>query len=319
MYIDFSKYDYSSIDESQRNVYIERDKVAYKEIVKKWFDDNVDAIVQRKWLVEDISYLTSVSDFIRLLKEAENLFEFGFYTGCIALTGISVEDFTKFLATKLGQDKLVDKNQYDRIKALKDRGLIAESTRGSLDVIRKIRNDCLHYNEDFKRKNNNELEGDAIQSLNEFKKIVKNLIGELPLSPDSALDRFLEVMNETVKQSASTNRESVKNSEDMNLKLRNASSILLGMPTAFHPNTEIVVFSGFYKVLEIDLDIEPPEITLEDVSNGLPVVVDLEDGDKQFLKNEEIAEGDIIQARIKSEVSKIGQTAAWKFLNLRKG
>lgn len=318
MYIDFSKYDYSSIDESQRSAYVERDKAAYKDIVKKWLDDNVDEIVERKWLVEDISYLTSVSDFIRLLKEAENLFEFGFYTGCIALLGISAEDFTKFLATKLGQEKLVDKTQYDRIKILKDKGLIPESTHRSLDIIRKIRNDCLHYNEDFKRKDNTQLESDAIQSLNEFKQIVKDLLGELPSTPDTALDRFLEVMSEAAKQSASEKRESVKNFEDMNLKLRNASSILLGMPTAFHPNTEIVVFSGFYKILEIDLNIEHPEITLEDVSNGLPVVVDLEDGDKQFLKKGKIKEGDIVQARIRSEVSTLGQTAAWKFLNLRK-
>jgi Domain of unknown function (DUF4145) len=318
MYIDFSKYDYSSIDENQRSIYIERDKAAYKDIVKEWFDDNVDEIVERKWLIEDISYLTSVSDFIRLLKEAENLFEFGFYTGCIALLGISAEDFTKFLATKLGQEKLADKTQYDRIKILKDKGLIPESIHGSLDIIRKIRNNCLHYNEDFKRKDNTELESDAIQSLNEFKQIVKNLLGELPSTPNAALDRFLAVMSEAAKQSTSDKRESVKNFEDMNLKLRNASSILLEMPTAFHPNTEIVVFSGFYKILEIDLNIKPPEITLEDVSNGLPAVVDLEDGDKQFLKKEKIKEGDIVQARIRSEVSTLGQTAAWKFLNLRK-
>lgn len=116
----------------------------------------------------------------------------------------------------------------------------------------------------------------------------------------------------------SENNESVKNPEDMNLKLRNASSILLGMPTAFHPNTEIVVYSGFYIVLEADLDIEPPEITLEDASNGLPVIVDLEEDDKRLLEKEGIKEGDIVQARIRSEVSKLGQTTTWKFLNLRK-
>jgi hypothetical protein len=319
MYIDFSKYDYSSIDESQRSIYIERDKIAYKEIIRKWFDDNIDEIVERKWLVEDISYLTSVSDFIRLLKEAENLFEFGFYTGCIALTVTSAEDFTKFLATKLGQENLVNRTQHDRIKSMKDKGLIAESTYDSLDVIRKIRNSCLHYDEDFKRKDNSELESDAIQSLNEFKKIVKNLIGEIPSTLDSVNDCFLGVMGEAAKQSISKNWESVKNSEDMNLKLRNAFSVLLGMPTAFHPNVNTVVFSGFYKVLEIELDIEPPEITLEDVRNGLAVIVDLEDRDKKFLEKEEIVEGDIIKARIKSEVSKIGQTAAWKFLDLKKG
>ncbi|MBD1920516.1 DUF4145 domain-containing protein [Microcoleus sp. FACHB-831] len=318
MYIDFNKYNYSLIDGSQRKVYIERDKAAYRDIIKEWFDNNLDEIIERKWLIEDILYLASVSDFIKLLKEAENLFEFGFYTGCIALTGISAEDFTKFLATNLGREKLVTESQYRRINTLKNEGLITETIHGSLDVIRKIRNDCLHYNQDFKQKDNNELKSDAIQVLNEFKKIVSDLIGELPPTPEMTFDRFLKVVDEATKQSVSENYESVKNSEDVNLKLRNASSILLGMPTAFHPNTKIVVFSGFYTVLEVDLDIEPPEITLEDVSNSLQVNVDLEEEDKRLLEKEGIKEGDIVQARIRSEVSKLGQTATWKFLNLRK-
>lgn len=119
MYIDFNKYDYSLIDESERSLYIERDKAAYREIILEWFNSKVDEIVERKWLIEDLQYLASVSDFIKLLKEAENLFELGFYTGCIALTSISVEDFTKFLATQLGVEKLVDKTQFERIKGLK--------------------------------------------------------------------------------------------------------------------------------------------------------------------------------------------------------
>jgi hypothetical protein len=269
-------------------------------------------------LIDDISYLASVSDFIRLLKEAETLFEFGFYTGCIALTGISAEDFTKFLSSNLGREDLVDESQYRRINTLKSETLITESIHSSLDVIRNIRNDCLHYNQGFKQKGSGELKTDAIQVLNEFKKILRDLIGEPRLSPEKAFNNFLKVMGEVTKQSVSENYESVKSPEDMNLKLRNASSILLGMPTAFHPNTEIVVFSGIYTVAEVDLDNEPPEITLEDASNGLPVIVDLEEDDKHLLKKEGIKEGDIVQARIRSEVSKIGQTAAWKFLNLRK-
>lgn len=318
MYIDFNKYNYSLIDESQRSSYIERDKAAYKEILRKWFDNDVDKIVERKWLVEDISCLASVSDFIRLLKEAENLFEFGFYTGCIALTGISAEDFTKFLATKSGREKLVTQSQHKRINTLKSEYLITEMTHNSLDVIRKIRNGCLHYNEDFKQKDNDELKSDAIQGLNEFKKIVKDLLGELTSTPESNFDSFLKVMEEAAKQSVSENYESVKNFEDMNMKLRNASSILLGLPTAFHPITEIVVLSGIYTVLEVDLDIEPPEVTLQDASNGLPVIVDLQKDDKQIFKREGIKEGDTVQVRIRSEISKLGQTAAWKFLNLRK-
>jgi len=318
MYIDFNKYNYSLIDESQRSAYIERDKAAYREILREWLNNNVDEIIERKWLIEDISYLASVSDFIRLLKEAENLFEFGFYTGCIALIGISAEDFTKFLADKLGREKLVKKNQKDRIDALKSEGLLGSNIHRSLDTIRKIRNDCLHYNQEFKRKDNDELKNDSIQVLNGFKKIIIDLMGELSSTPDVELDRFLKVVEEATKKSLLGNPKSSKNSEDMNLKLRNASSILLGMPTAFHPNTKIVVFSGFYTVLEVDLDIEPPEITLEDASNGLPVIVDLEEDDKEFLEKEGIKEGDIVQARLRSEVSQLGQTAAWKFLNMRK-
>jgi hypothetical protein len=171
---------------------------------------------------------------------------------------------------------------------------------------------------DVKRKNNDELKSDSIQVLNEFKKILGNLIGEIPSTPELASERFVEVIKEAARQSTDESYESVKNSDDMNLKLRNASSILLGMATAFHPSTEIVVLAGFYEILEIDVEHEPPEITLKDVSNELPVIIDLEEQDIQLLKSEKVKEGDIIQARIRSDVNNLGQTAAWRFLNLRK-
>ncbi|GGA15085.1 hypothetical protein [Okeania sp. KiyG1] len=317
MYIDFNKYDYSLIDESERSLYIERDKAAYREIILEWFNSKVDEIVERKWLIEDLQYLASVSDFIKLLKEAENLFELGFYTGCIALTSISVEDFTKFLATQLGVEKLVDKTQFERIKGLKKEGLIKEDIYDSLDLIRKIRNDCLHYNQYFNKKANDELKSDAIEVLNLFKKILQELIG-FPSTPEVKIDNFTKVLEEAAKQFMSENNESVKNFEDMILKLRNAASILLGMPIAFHPDIKIVIYSRVYKVWEIDLDINPPEITLEDVTNSLPVFVDLQEKDKQLLEREGIKKDDIIQAKIISEVSNTGQTEAWKFLHLRK-
>lgn len=220
----------------------------------------------------------------------------------------------------MGVEKLVNKTQCDRIKTLKKEGFIKEDIYDSLDLIRKIRNDCLHYNENFKKKTNDELKIDAIEVLNSFKKIARELIGEFPFpsTPKVAFDNFTKISHEAAKQSTSKNNESVKNFEDMNLKLRNVASILLGMPTAFHPDIKIVVFSGLYKVLEVDIKINPPEITLEDLSNSLPVIVDLQEKEKQLLEREEIKEGDIIQARIRSEVSKTGQTEAWKFLHLRK-
>ena len=95
MYIDFHKYNYDLVDISDREEYIRRDKRAYHGILKKWIDDNLADITERKWEVEEIQYLSEVSDFIKLIREAETLYELGFYTSCIALVGVSAEDFSK--------------------------------------------------------------------------------------------------------------------------------------------------------------------------------------------------------------------------------
>ena len=152
MYIDFHKYNYDLVSLADKQAFIDRDKNSYKEILKKWLDDNLNDIVDRKWEIEEIYFLKDISDFIKLLREGETIYELGFYTSCIALIGISAEDFSKFLSIKLGQPTYVDLKQWKRLKELLDNGYITQDVYDLLDNIREVRNNCLHYDQDFKQK-----------------------------------------------------------------------------------------------------------------------------------------------------------------------
>ncbi|THF74427.1 hypothetical protein [Cohnella fermenti] len=79
MYLDFNKFNYRLVPDNEQAAYIQRDKLAYEEILKKWLDNNIKEIVERKWEIEEILFFEDSSDFIKLLKEAEALYEFGFY------------------------------------------------------------------------------------------------------------------------------------------------------------------------------------------------------------------------------------------------
>ena len=60
--------------------------------------------------------------------------------------------------------------------------------------IRKIRNDCLHYNQDFKAKNSDELKTDALSVLNNLKSILKSILGvSSSLSSKDYLDLIKEL------------------------------------------------------------------------------------------------------------------------------
>jgi len=54
----------------------------------------------RKLEIEEIYYLKEIGDFIKLIREAESLYELGFFTSCIALVGVSAEDFSKYISLK---------------------------------------------------------------------------------------------------------------------------------------------------------------------------------------------------------------------------
>lgn len=191
MYIDFHKYNYELVDDSDEDLYLERDKKAYQVILQKWLDQHIVEITDRKWEIEEIQYLPEVSDFIKLIKESETLYELGFYTSCIALVGVSAEDFSKYLSIKAGLNDHVDLTQCNRLIKQLDEGIIDRTAYDLLNDIRRVRNDCLHYNQDFKRKNDNQLKSDAIKSLNNLKSTLKVLLG---LPNETNADNFLDVL-----------------------------------------------------------------------------------------------------------------------------
>jgi len=73
-----------------------------------------------------------------------------------------------------------------------------------------------------------------------------------------------------------------------------------------------------YEVLEIDLDIDPPEISLSDKTEGLPVIIDLTDDWVEEITLKNIREGDMLIASIISNVNELGMSESWSFVSIEK-
>lgn len=307
MYIDFHKYNYSLVPLEKRAEYIKRDKDSYKQVLQKWFGDNVDGIVERKWEINEIHYLKNISDFIKLIREAEQLYELGFFTGCIALVGVASEDFLKYLAISLGKPQYESLTQHNRLTNLKNDNLISTSTHSLLDSIRSIRNDCLHYNQNFKQKTNIELKTDALTALNNLKNTLKDILGDT--SAISAND-FTSIIT------GIGSGEDIKNTDEIAVKVKNAVSHLLKFPIAFDPKTKFQVRTSSYLVKEVDEDFD--EISLHDFENGLIAIVEYPESERTYYKDKELKENDKVVATLFSIIDQNGLTAEWRLLDLDK-
>lgn len=318
MYLNFHKYNYSLLAETERNDYEIRDKKAYMEILKKWVDDNLEEFVDRKWEIDEIHYLKEIGDFVKLLREAEQLYELGFYTGCIALLGVSAEDFSKYLSLRASFDehittningRIIDVSQFNRLQLQVTDGLISQNNHDLLDEIRLIRNNCLHYNDNFKQKPETELRNDALKVLNNLKNVLKNTIGcTLNISD------FQELMNESFENQNS------RNYDELVWKHRNMFSHLLNINIAQDPKTSIVEKFGLFEVT--DLDDEEIELSVLDGVNGtktgLFVWVDINDRGRDQINDQKINKGDVVIAKIYSNVDQNGQTGIWFIEKIQK-
>lgn len=312
MYIDFNKFNYDTLPKIDKNRFEERDKEAYKIVLNEWFTNNIDEFVNRKWEIEEIQYLKEIGDFINLIREAESLYELGFYTSCIALTGISAEDFSKYLSIRAGRNEHLigtrrngstyDISQYDRLKYQLDENIISQSDYDELDAIRMIRNDYLHYNTDFKQKNIVSLKADSINSLNSLKKVLKNIIGTNPDAND---------FNEIFSNLFSNNNS--RGMEDVIWKQKNILSHLFNFPITQDPDISEVYKTNFYNVLDIDDD----EICLHEtqinpqIGSGLFVYIDIDGESLKSINQQSITKGDSVFATIYSKVAEDGQTRLW--------
>lgn len=315
MYIDFNKFNYKLISEEDQKEYVERDKVAYAQIVRAWLESNLDSIVERKLEIRDIAYIKYTSDFIKLLKEAETLYELGFFTSCIALVGISAEDFTKYITLSFDKKHLIDKNQFERLNILSKMKVIDSAIHKLLDDIRKTRNDCLHFNLNFKKKDEKELKHESLEVLNKFKKVIELTIG---FDESMSWEDFLNLISQLSDQ-MSSEKQYIKGFDNVAYRLRNAMSKLFDFDLTFEPGIKEMVRESNYSVVEIDLAYEENgEVTLLDLSNGIQVVVDLDKKSKGAIIDLGVKEGDLIQAEIYSEIDSLGLSASWKFKTLKK-
>lgn len=313
MYFDFNKFNYKLVKTNEQKDYIQRDKKAYSEIVKQWLDNNLDEIINRKWEIEDILFFEDNSDFVKLLKEAEALYEFGFYTSCIALIGISVEDFTKYLVTEAGKNEWQSETQYNRLRLMLESNLISENSFTLMNDIRKIRNDCLHYNDNFKQKDNMILKGEALSVMNSFKSMLKISIG---FKEEMTLDIFEDIAKKAIDEVNDSENKYVKNFDDMIFKQRNALSQLFNLDITVKPGTDLVSRESYYIIEEVDLSFM--EITLIDTANGFPVFIDLSEKNIAQIKEMELVKNSLVYAALTSTVDGFGQTAAWTLTRIKK-
>lgn len=306
MYIDFYKFNYDILSDTEKSEYEARDKEAYLIVLEEWFHKNKTQFVERRWDIQEIHYLKKIGDFIALIREAERLYELGFYTACIALTGVSAEDFSKYLSLeKNKQDhitktskkgKTLDVSQSDRLTLQLNEGLINQASFDLFDDIRKIRNDCLHYNNQFKQKDQNQLKADAIIVLNNLKQLLKNIIGDSLDTND-----FTQILNELLSTIKDDGFERVA------WKQKNMFSHFFNKNITQELGTKVVYKSSIFKVTDIDDD----EIDLEEQGSVLYLIVDLDDKSRNLLKINNIKIGDIIMANVSSHVAYDGQTRAW--------
>lgn len=319
MYINFHKFNYDLVDIRDRVAHEQRDKEAYKEVLRQWFESNIEDSVNRKWEVEEIHYLKKISDFIKLIREAESIYELGFFTSCIALVGISAEDFSKYVSLENGRPTHItdtytsgaragqqfDVSQYNRLKLQLNEGLINQQTYDLLDEIRKIRNDCLHYNQSFKQKADTDLRADAIKSLNNLKSVLKSNIGT-SLNPADFMQLFEELMK----------NGNTRSFQEVIWKQKNMFSHLFNFSTVQGPGINKVTKINFFKVTDLDdEEIELTEIE-ENIEMGVNLVVwvDIDKKGKNLINNNSIEVDDIVLAEVYSNVAKDGQTQLW-YLN----
>ncbi|MBF0871643.1 hypothetical protein [Gluconobacter japonicus] len=308
MYIDGIKIEYENAGNYKEE--IERDKKFIEDAYKKWMNENSRNIIERLWEIKSVGIIEQSGEFVKLLKEAEFSYSVGAYTSTISLIGVCAEDFCRFFAHLSGQnfDSLT---QNDRINKLEQLGLIDEECEIKLHEIRGIRNDCLHFNKNFKQKPNNQLKIDAVCSINKMKEVYKKMIGSRSSNTIDA-KKLSEILTKVIDEASSA--IGFNNIETTTAKIRNAFYEATGIDMSLDLGGETVYKSSEYKVYEIDLDMPQKEITLIDTQLNHPVIVDIDDNKAREITDMKIVEGDVVSAILVSETNGMGMTAAWKFL-----
>jgi hypothetical protein len=305
MYVDARKFDYSRFSYPDADRLIERDKDAARTAYLRWIDESVFAIVERQWEIQDIGAVQQTGDFIKLLKEAEFTYALGAYISVISLVGVCAEDLCRFFANSAGHN-LDSLSQDNRIKELVRLNLISQAIAGQLHTVRRLRNDCLHYNAAFKQKDAGTLKADALASLNEIKAVYAQIMGVIDYRLTDASKTF--TMINAITEEASANRETA---ESALARTRNVFAAAFGFDLSMNSARPFYTTSIF-SVLEVDTEINPAEISLRDMGSGMIVIVDLVASEIEDIQAQGIEQGDVIAVSLMSVPNELEVTGLWR-------
>ncbi|KGJ95194.1 DUF4145 domain-containing protein [Colwellia psychrerythraea] len=311
-YFDSTKFDYKDINIDDCEELIKRDKEAYKFSLSKWFEDELNAITDRKWEIDNIGFIEETGGFIKLIKEAELSYSFGAYYSAIALIGVACEDLCKHFANLSNEEHLSDESQFIRINKLKELNAIDQATADDFHLIRKHRNDILHFNDGFKEKTTSDLKSLALKSINTSKSVYKSLFEKhnQQSNPQEISNKIMEDFSRQIVYDPYYGN--TLNQEEFAMKLRNIVAKETGIDIAIADANQKIEQAGIFRIDEIDLRLDPKEITLFNYDIGESFYVDLSECDIEKMGNLELKEGQNIVAKIFSITNHQGMTAAWK-------
>lgn len=303
MYIDYLKNDYSDKTEQDREKYINRDKKHLSGLIQERITNDIDNIVDRWYELDDVGYIPENEKFLYLLKEAEQLYGFAYYTGTISIVGIAAEEYCRHL---IGKHNLTDVDkQVDRINKLADNGVFDNQIKTKFHRIRRIRNDCMHYNVSFKSLTDNQLKNYALEMVQLYKACLTISVVVLDENCDKVTEEMLSSKDITFREFIYRSRNIQKQVNNIDLQI--------------DPNVNNLIFMSHYYVAEIDTETDNfKEMTLVDMERQtLPVVVDLTLPQAQMIKDLRLEPGNVIVATILSTVATTGQTEEWILLNIK--
>lgn len=283
---------------------IERDKKAFEFAILEWIKEDLPNISRRKLSLQQGSRVKTSGYFVKLLKEAELNFTLGAFYSALSLTYILTEDICKFLAKKYN---ISSSDHCKRIEQLEKQKYLTPDEASVFQQVRKKRNDIWHSNEGgFKKIEQTQIEGYTLKEMNDIKNTLSSIFERIDEAPVNEFGRE----NSLVEDLMSSDYGSTLNQDELIMKHRNETNDILNFNVApFNADVEVQRGSMFF-VTEVCLELDIPELTLQDIFSEGQYIIDLPKDRKLTFKN---FKGKILSANIISKCSIRGQTESWTF------
>ncbi|SEN76038.1 hypothetical protein SAMN04487786_0206 [Paenisporosarcina quisquiliarum] len=302
MYLDFIKDDYGEKSIEERKQYIDRDKMHLANIIQARITDDIENIVDRWYELDDIGVISEDAVFLKLLRESEELYSFGYYFGGISLIGVASEELCKYLINKytLGDSNIT---QYERISLIFIENKISGNVKDYLHQIRLIRNKYIHFNETNLYANSEKLKSESYKVIHLFKSTLYEVLNIAEINYEDVVDKL--VSNQKISFT------------EFKFKHRNFNKKMNGLDLQLEPSNSPKIVTDFFGIGEIDIDGEYlKEITLFELQRYIPVVIDLTIPQAHQIKELKLEEYNVVVATIISNISSIGQTEEWLLMSI---